>query len=192
MDRYADRVEVRKFDHSLHRWNDRLYLNSLEFATGEYVAHFDQDVMAYRDPNSFIVQQYLQVLDEGKFKFICQPSVLSYEDHLMDHASTRFFICKRDSLDIPELTACLDDGYRRKNYSDKHAPALEHIIGIVSGLGTVLYPSMQWNDHVIASWTTYRSGLYAKLDTMTYPEIVHYLRDVSCFAGANDVMAGPL
>lgn len=192
MERYADRVEARKFDHSLHRWNDRLYLSSLELGEGEFVVHFDQDVMAYRDPNSIIVQQYLEWLDYGPAKFICQPTPLTYEQHLMDHASTRFFICKRESLNIPELTSCLDDGYRRKNYGDKHAPALEHIIGIVSGMGTVMYPPLDWNDHVIASWTTYRSGLYSQLSQLAYPEIVHYLRDISCFAGANDVIAGPL
>jgi len=192
MERYAERVEVRKFDHNRYRFNDMLYLESLALAEGEYVVHFDQDAMAYRDPNSNIVQQYFEWLNDGVHKFICQPSPLTYDQHGMDHASTRAFICKRESLDIPELTACLDDGYRRKNYGSTHCPALEHIIGLVAGLGSVYYPSLDWNDHVIASWVTYRSGLYAKLDTMTYPEIVHYLRDISCFAGANDIIAGPL
>jgi len=181
-------VSRRQFPKNIHRYNDRLYIDSVALAKGEYVCHIDGDVSLFRDPNSNIVQQYLEWLDSGKYKFICQPTPLSYEEHLMDHASTRFFICKRESLNIYELYRLLDDATKADRFPGQHLPCLEHILGAMAGKGEVFYPPLDLNDHVIFSWVRYKKGLIKNLNGLPYNEVIEYINKAGLH-GASDLAA---
>lgn len=127
-------------------WYDKIMVAALKLATGDYVAHFDQDCAAFRDPNSDIIAQYLAWLnDSPPYQFVCQPTTMELKDHKMWWASTRFFICKRETLDFAKLDeAVSNEGARVAKYG--HAPALEHVLGRMGG---VLYPPANWDDYMV-------------------------------------------
>lgn len=172
------------------RWNERLYLNCLRLAKGDYIAHFDQDCAAFRDPNSDIVSQYLEWLSPaGGYQFVCQPTTLTLAEHKMYWASTRFFICKRETLDFAKLDeAVSNEGARVAKYG--HAPALEHVLGRMGG---VFYPPANWDDYVVFSWARYHRGVLAKLNRMPYEEVRAFLF-ATCGGplGPNDILCEPL
>lgn len=81
-----------------YKWNDWLYIDALREATGDYVVHFDGDSNAYKREGSDIVERYFKWLDNG-YKYVCQTwDKIGFE---MYWASTRFFICKKETMDIP-------------------------------------------------------------------------------------------
>jgi hypothetical protein len=162
-------------------WYDKITVAALKLATGSYVAHFDQDCAAFRDPNSDIVSQYLRWLDDG-YQFVCQPTTMTLAEHKMYWASTRFFICKRETLDFVKLDeAVVNEDKRFAKYG--HAPALEHVLG---RLGGVLYPPANWDDYMVISWQTYRRGVLKSLNSMPYPMVRDFiLKQGIC--GPNDV-----
>lgn len=187
----AHRVLVKHFRKDIARFNDHLYLDSLEEMKGyEYIVHADFDAVGFRSKDSTIVDQYLHWLDSGQCKFICQPTPLPYEEHQMDHASTRFFICRSGWLDLPELRRLLDDQYKAQKYSE-HLPCLEHIIGAEAGRGSIYYPPLDLNDYVIFSWVKYHSGLLHGLNQLDYPDIKEYVERCGLH-GAQDLIAKPL
>lgn len=188
----ADRVVVTKFRKDIPRFNDHLYLYSLQEMKGyEHLVHADFDCVGFRSKDSSIVHQYFEWLDSGQYKFICQPTPLTYEEHQMDHASTRFFICRNESLDIPELCRLLDDSYKAKKHPGIHLPCLEHIIGAEAGKGLVYYPPLNLNDHVIFSWVKYHSGLLRGLNQLEYNDVREYVERCGLF-GAQDLIAQSL
>lgn len=165
------------------RWNERLYLNALKIAKGDYVAHFDQDCAAFRDPNSDIVGNYLYWLNEGGYQFICQPTTMELKDHKMWWASTRFFICKRETLDFVQLDeAVSNEGARFAKYG--HAPALEHVLGRMGG---VFYPPANWDEYLVFCWARYNKGTLAKLNRSPYEEVKKYIIERGIL-GPNDVL----
>jgi hypothetical protein len=160
------KLVIKEHDRKKHRWADHLYLDSLKLATYPYLAHFDQDVAAFSkypcmgDVYDFALQ--------GGYNFICQPTQI--EDHGMLHASTRFFLCKRDLLDFDEIEKCLDsDKYRIKKYSSTHVPCLEHVLGVI--YGKVFYPPAMNDVFMIFSFVKYYSGLLKKLNNMPYDQV---------------------
>lgn len=167
------------------RFNDLLYLRALQYATGEFTVHLDQDAILYRDPNYDAVGQMKEWLKE--VKYVCQPSMM--EDHGMKHASTRFFMCRTESLDLPELTRMLDDNYRSRNFEGKHLPCLESFIGALAGEGQVLYPPAHWENYIIASWARYKKGVLRWLNGYPYEEVRKYLVDECGIRGVNDILA---
>lgn len=162
-------------------WYDKITVAALKLATGDYVAHFDQDCAAFRDPNSDIIAQYLLWLGDGGWQFVCQPTTMLLEDHKMWWASTRFFICKRETLDFSKLDeAVSNEGARVAKYG--HAPALEHVLGRMGG---VLYPPANWDDHMVFSWQTYCKSTLGKLNRMPYPLVRDYIMSFGLL-GPND------
>lgn len=180
-------LHVAPFDRSKYRFNDQLYIQALKRATGEFVVKVDQDVALFRHPNSNIVEQYLRWLDNG-FAYVCQPH---NGGDMMWHASTRFFICKRETLDFPEIERCLDQNYVNRKYGTGWwCPCLEHILG-VQQQGKVLYPPLQPDDYLIWSWVKYYRGILPKLNAMTYEQVRDYILDCGIH-GPMDVIAKPL
>lgn len=167
-------------------WNDQIYVNALRLATGDYVAHFDQDCAAFRRPDRLIVFQFACWLSKVECKFICQPTTMAKEDHGMWWASTRFFICKRETLDFDELERCMNENYRVKKYG--HCPALEHVLGRMAGENGVLYPAANWDDYLVISWQTYCAGTLRKLNAMPYDAVRDYILSFGIL-GPNDVAA---
>lgn len=171
-------------------WYDKITVAALKLATGDYVAHFDQDCAAFRDPNSDIIVHYLHWLNVGECKFVCQPTTMAKEDHKMYWASTRFFICKRETLDFEKLDeAVSNENARFAKYG--HAPALEHVLGRMAGKDGVLYPPANWDDYMIFSWSRYHRGLLKQLNGMPYQAVRDYV--LGCgLHGPNDLISVPI
>lgn len=151
-------------------WYDKITVAALKLATGDYVAHFDQDCAAFRDPNCWIVTDYIKWLDES-WHFICQPTTMTLAEHKMYWASTRFFICKRETLDFEKLDeACSNPDKRFAKYG--HAPALEHVLGRMGG---VLYPPFTPDDYLIWSWSRYHKGVLPALNRMPFKDVRDYM-----------------
>ena len=181
-------VVIGDHNRTMHRWYDHITLSALELANGDYVVHFDQDANALRSDESTVIESYTQWLDGG-YKFICQPSLPEHAN--MYWASTRFFICKKESLQLGELKMCLSNSYIEKHYDIKglspHPCCLEHTIGAISGKDSVLYPERNDEEYLIFSWSRYYSGTLAKLNAMPYKDAKDYI--LSCgIHGANDVL----
>jgi hypothetical protein len=184
-------LELARWDKRRPFWNDHAYLDSLTLATGDFVAHVDQDCVGFRRPDCAVVDVSLAALSSGRYKYICQPTQVV--DHGMEHASTRFFLTKRETLDIAEIRRALDPAYRRSCYGDKHTPCLEHILGLIAGPGSVLYPPADNGNYIVFSWVTYYAGLLARLNQMTYEEVHDYVfNKCGGVHGASDLIAQPL
>lgn len=181
-------LHVAPFDRSQYRFNDQIYLSALRKATNDIVVKMDQDTALFRRPDCNIVDQYLRWLDEG-YAYICQPH---NGGDMMWHASTRFFICKRETLDFAEIERCLDQNYVNRKYGPEWwCPCTEHILGMLSGKGSVLYPPLEPDNYLIWSWVKYYKGLLPKLNAMPYEQVRDYILDCGLH-GPMDVIAKPL
>lgn len=168
--------------------NDLIYAEVLSLATGDYVIHFDADTFCYRNDTFDATEYYISLLD--KYKYVCMPSndspyVLSRGHELMkglgyQWASTRFFICKRETLpDINELTKCFDNKYLKEHYGKVARPnCVEHILGVMAGEPReILYPFMRPDDYLMFSWGTYYKGIYEYLSILEYNDIKKYIME---------------
>ncbi len=161
------------------KWNDYLYIEALKMAEGDYIVHFDNDTSCYNKEGSGIVEKYFKWLDEG-YKYICQP--WDGKGDAMYWASTRFFICKKETIDWP----LIETNLLINPLMDKNNPCLEQTIGILAGDGKVLYPEREDDDYMIFCWSRYIKGTLEKLDKMTYEEVKNYIVECGLF-GCNDV-----
>lgn len=115
---------------------------------------------------------------------------MGFLEHKMTWASTRFFFCRRGSLNLPELEKCIfDESYRAGKYG--HAPALEHVLGGMAGLGGVHYPMANWDQYMIFSWSRYHRELLHKLNGLPYEKVRDYILDCGIH-GPNDVISKPI
>jgi hypothetical protein len=171
------RWECSPKDHTRVRWNDHIYLDSLRLVPVDatHIVHLDQDTAMFRAPGCDIVQRWLSFLDAG-WSYICQPS---NGGETMRHASTRFFICKRDTLRLNEARL-------RITYYNE-GPCLEHILGTMVG-GNVLYPEPERDQYLIISWARYYRGLMRKLNSMPFSEVTALIQKYG-INGPNDVQA---
>lgn len=172
-------VVFKEHNRTKDRWYDYITIEALKLATGDYIVHFDQDSNAIRTDDCDIVDAYMDLLDTG-YKFICQPSLVL--NHGMYWASTRFFICKKESLDLTLLENSLYTPLH-----GVHSPCLEHAIGILSGEGTVLYPPREDNKYLVWSWARYYKGTLKKLNEMNPSDALKYILDLGVH-GASDVL----
>ena len=147
-----------------------------------YVVHLDQDTALFRDPRSKIVDKYLDWLDQG-YAYVCQP--FNGGDPMW-HASTRFFICKKGTLDLDEAEKIVND----RNHVP-FCPAFEFVLGAMTGKGRVLYPEPKLDEYMVISWSRYYKGLLKKLAAMPYPEISKLIQSWGIH-GPNDVEAQEL
>lgn len=161
-----------------YKWNDKIYIDALKLAEGDYVCHVDQDCNIYRRDESDIVEAYLDLLEV--YKYICQPWDGVGDEML--HASTRFFICKRETLDF----SMIEKSIFVNPLNGKHNPCLEHTLGILAGNRNVLYPSREDNSYLIFSWAIYFPGILEKLNKMSYDKIKLYVVDQCELHGPND------
>jgi len=108
----ADTLIIRKHnkefedDKNYAAFNDMNYLNALSQARGKYIFHFDGDVAAFTiSPEP--IQEYIDLLQ--KYDYVSYPSMWSpnpVEDSSFGGkywVSTRFFCCKRSTIDISEM-----------------------------------------------------------------------------------------
>jgi len=180
----CDAVVVRK--HTRHYrdcdpfngFNDINYLQALSMARGSYVAHFDQDMMAFAKDKS-AVQMMMAEVDSGRYKFICNPSVNTpHPCHAPEYvgkfwASTRFFFCKRESLDLGALEhAIREPQWLYENYGrpPRENNWTEGFLGVLSNY-SVLYPKPEIDSWAIFPWMKYVDGTIDRLSTMPYGQV---------------------
>lgn len=199
IDRLKEAGEIQKViatthSKSAHRWNDFIYISAYRQIPSDctHVAKWDGDCIGYKGEDVDMVGQYLRHLAEG-YKYVCQQTPLAGWEHKMFWASSRFFFCERETINIDEIERCLNDGYRAKRLPGLHLPCAEHIMGALSGEGSVLYPPSDNGKGVIWSWVHYYSGIIEKLNSMSYDEVKKYVFE-TCGGplGASDLIAKPL
>lgn len=163
------------------KWNDMNFLNAIALARCEYVAHFDGDVAAFRS-NPQVIEQFKDWVN-SRYKYVSYQSQWSPSpdcDRNWDYywASTRFFFCRRESIDYSEIVRCLDsDDYLYSTYGEKYrrVPWLEHILGILAGPSKVYYPKVDPFNFLIFAWSRYYSGILSKLNRMSYGDVYKYI-----------------
>lgn len=171
-------------DRNKPRWNDYIYLEALKLAEGNFVVHFDQDCNAYRTDDCDIIRRYLLWLN-NQYKFVCQP--WDGIGDVMHHASTRFFICKKETLNFP----LIEKSIHINPLMGKNNPCLESTLGLLSGEGNVLYPDREDDKYVIFSWATYNNGTLRRLNRRTYEEVKKYVTADCGLHGPNDCVDNP-
>jgi hypothetical protein len=186
--RFNDIVEYQKF-------NDLNYLAALQLARGEYVAHFDQDCAAFSRNRDTIFKliEHLKDHDYVSYPSIHTPVAVADPSFDYSWASTRFFMCKRETLDFTEIQKCLlDSDFLYTNYpASRHCPWLEHILGLLAkynGKG-VYYPPIELNDYSIFCWNKYKAGTLSKLNRSPYDEVKNYINDCGGIVYPADITA---
>lgn len=172
-------VIFKEHDRKKYKWYDYITLEALKLAEGGYVVHFDNDANAFRTDDCDIVERYFKWLDEGD-KYICQP--WDGIGDRMYHASTRFFICKRETLDFPliERSIPMDEINGVRN------PCLEFSLGALAH-GSVLYPPREDDKYIVFSWVKYFQGTLKRLNEMKPEDALKHIFSLP-FGGPNDVI----
>lgn len=189
----CDTLLIRRHTHE-NSFNDWNYIRALSMASGDVIIHVDQDTAMF-SKEDLGAKHLTLLLNEVKCDFVSYPShwsPLPVHDLSFDHTwvSTRFFACKRENLDLPEITKCLNDyEYWLKTYPVKRACHwLEHLIGSIAKYRkqTIYYPSINLDNYAIFSWGSYQTGTLGMLNNMPYEEVkkwieargIHYPVDV--------------
>ena len=177
----ASTVVIRKHTHE-ESFNDYNYLSALQLARGQYVAHFDQDTACFTS-NSEPIHKMIRSLDQ--VKFVSYPSYWSpraVDDPSFGKrtwASTRFFICKRETLKFDELRACIVEpnyGYEKYGDSPRRCNWLEHFLTLTNN-DSCFYPPMEIDNYTIFSWGKYEQYTLRRLNELAYTEIRQWLNN---------------
>lgn len=176
------------------KFNDLNYLSALQLARGEIVFHFDQDCAAFV-PNRESVDELIKMLDD--YKFISYPSYWSpraVHDPSFGNrtwASTRFFLCKRETLDFGVLLKCVIEpewAYQTFGDSPRRCNWLEHFLSLANN-DSVYYPPMDLSKRAIFCWNKYKSGTFRRLNEMRYDEVVEYINQAGQICYPCDIAA---
>ncbi len=181
---HADCVVIRKHSkyyrgaNPFSAFNDVNYLHALSMVRGEHVAHFDMDMAAFSADGS-VADWMLGMLESGMHKFISYPSVNApapcHAPEYLDKwwASTRFFMCKRETLDFTVLERAIRDPqwfYSTYDRPPRENPWTEQFLGIM-GDYQVLYPLPSLESWAVFPWMNYRDGALEKLNSMTHDQV---------------------
>jgi hypothetical protein len=146
----------------------------LQLASGDIVMHFDQDCAAFSSSKESL-QEMIDLLE--KYDYVSYPSHWTPNaviDHTFNYkwVSTRFFVCKRQTLNFPEIIKCLTDyEYFCNTYKPSRACHwTEHFLGLISN-SNVFYPPIQLHKVAIFSWGSYRQGTLSELNNMNYEQV---------------------
>jgi len=183
---------------NIKEWKSLFYLEALFMAKGKYIAHFDGDSSAFKAPESEFVNKLISWVESDKYDFVSYPNPNSPDPEPPGHmhvvkadylwVSTRFFFCKRESLDFSEMLKCTmnnETGYVLKNYSKYYDKvfqkfSVEQILGLIASTESkdrIFYPPRNENDYLIFSWHTYYNGTLARLKDMEWPQVMDYLNN---------------
>lgn len=156
---------------SFNCWN---YIRALQLATGDIVCHFDQDTCAYTSGKE-AVQELIDLLRDWQY--------VSYPSHWSPNAvvdptfnyrwvSTRFFMCKRKTLDFAEIIKCATDyDYFCNRYKpSKVCHWVEHFLGLIAN-SNVYYPPINLDKLAIWSWGRYEKYILTRLNNQSYEEV---------------------
>lgn len=173
-------IVIRKHT-SENKFNDNNYLACLSMARGEYVVHLDSDSNIFiSSPN--IINYFIGLLEQ--FDYVSYPTLYSpnegvHSEYDYRWASTRFFMCKRSSLDFTEIKKCLDSSeYLYDKYpASARSPWTEHVLGLIAkynGKG-VFYPPRNDNEYLIFCWGKYEQWTLRRLNELSYDEVKNYI-----------------
>lgn len=188
LSKIVDILVLRKHtdEHSFNDWN---YIRALQLATGDIVCHFDQDSNAYSDSKGN-VQELIGLLDT--YSYVSYPSHWTpnaVEDASFNYkwVSTRFFICKRETLNFTEIEKCLTD---YEYFCEKYKPSrachwMEHFLGLISN-SDVYYPPIQLDKIIIFSWGSYDKYTLQRLNNFTYEQVKDFVKSKG-IAYPNDI-----
>lgn len=189
----ADKLIIRKHTDELC-FNDWNYHRALSMATGDIVCHADQDTACFTSDEEY-VQELISNLNVHKF--------VSYPSHWTPRAvhdetfgkrtwaSTRFFICKKESLKLDQLAECIKEpewGYSKYGDSPRRCNWTEHFLSLCNN-DSVFYPPVELHKGAIFSWSKYKQGTLQILNEMPYEEVkqwilhrggINYPVDVKC------------
>lgn len=169
-----------KDDISFH--NDLNYLTALFAARGKYIFHFDGDVAAFTNSTEPI-QEYIDLLE--KYSYVSYPSLWSpYPTHDENWAgkfwvSTRFFCCKRETINFSEILKCqLDYDYWVKTYPmPRICHWTEHLLASMAwnGGNGVYYPPAEFNKLILFTWSNYHKYTLQRLNNQTFDEVYSWV-----------------
>lgn len=189
----ADIVCVRKHTEE-ERFNDWNYYRALSLATGNIIIHVDQDTNLYRNDKSY-VDELIGYLDD--FKFVCYASHWTpapvHDDSFKNQwwASTRMFMCYRESLKLNLLYNAIQDPdwiHDKYGKSERRCDWTEHFLAKLNDY-SVFYPPVELHKGAIFSWKTYEKYTIKRLNEMPYEYVkqwilhrggIQYPCDVKC------------
>jgi len=163
-------------------FNDFNYLTALFAARGEYIFHFDGDVAAFTSSEQPIhdIITSLDQVDYVSYPSWWSPAPITDESFGGAYwASTRFFACKRSTLNFGELVKCqLDYDYWRTTYPVRRlCHWLEHLLSSIAwntGKG-VVYPPMEIDRYAIFTWSRYEKYVLNRLNHLPYEEVKQWI-----------------
>lgn len=162
-------------------FNDFNYIQALTQARGKYVFHFDGDCAAFAPDETPIMKmaEWLEVYDYVSYPSLFSPNPDVNYKYNYWWVSTRFFCCKRSTLDFTEIIKCqLDYDYMFDKYpAHVRNHWLEHILGVQAKFGGngVLYPSISYDHFILFVWENYRKGLLKQLNNTSYEEVKQFV-----------------
>lgn len=187
----TDALVVRKHTNE-HSFNDYNYLSALHTARGDYIAHFDQDCAAFTNSSS-TVYKFISLLET--YSFVSYPSNWSpravHDESFGKRtwASTRFFMCKRETLKFDVLRNCIDEpewAYAQFGDSPRRCNWLEHFLSLANN-DSVFYPPINGDECAVFSWGSYKKGTLQELNNMPYPEVVNFINKHGGIVYPNDI-----
>lgn len=158
------------------------YLRALYMASGDIIVHFDQDTAMFVNDSEYI-NQLISYLNE--YKFVSYPSFWSpnaVDDQSFQGrmwASTRFFMCKRETLDFKALEMCIrNPDWAYETYGDvaRRLNWLEHFLTLTNE-NSVYYPPIEFDKGVVFCWDHYIEGVLQRLNKLDYKDIQQYIID---------------
>lgn len=188
----VDCVVIRKHTDE-KSFNDYTYLRTLNMVTGNVIIHFDQDTNMFSSSHEE-VDKFIDLVNQ--YDFVSYPShhsPLPVHDDSFNHiwCSTRYFMCKKSALDLPEIEKCFNYDYWTNKYPvNRKCPWMEHWIGSIAKYRnqSVYYPPMDLDNISIFSWGSYSKYTLMRLNEMSYDKVkewvlsngIHYPNDVFC------------
>ncbi len=159
------------------KFNDWNYMRALQMASGDIILHIDGDTCAFTNSPKHI-QYQIDLLE--KYDYISYPSHWTpnaVHDPNYDYSwcSTRYFLCKRETIDFTEIKKCLSDSdylYNKYPASIKN-PWTEHCLGLISkytGKG-VYYPPIELDNFMVFSWSAYDKYILNRLNSLPYDRV---------------------
>lgn len=174
----CDTVCIRKHTNELS-FNDYNYVSALALARGTYVAHFDQDTAAFTNGRESVLYM-IDLLEQ--YKFVSYPSMWSpkaVDDPSFGKrtwASTRFFMCKKDSLKLDEIKKMIEEpnyGYEKYGDSPRRCNWTEHFLTLCNE-DSCYYPPIQTQNYTIFTWERYETYTLRRLNELPYEDICNW------------------
>jgi len=157
-----------------HLFNDWNYLRALQLCTGDIICHIDQDCNTFASSKES-VQELINCLDTYSYISYpsnCSPNAVHDDSFNYRWVSTRWFMCKRETLNFPEIIKCLND---YEYFAETYKPSrilhwMEHILGLICG-SNVFYPPIEMDKVMIFCWENYEKYILQRLNNQTYIEV---------------------